>query len=260
MANVLDAHGITWKYYAPWPGTLWNAPNAIKAICKPQYKDSTGNPDSELKCTGKEWTEHVDVRNVGTDILRDIASCSLPQVTWVIPNGPWSDHPSTNDDDGPSWVASVINAIGNNPRCPLGTPDAGQIYWQNTAIVVTWDDWGGWSDHEPPPLASQLPCTSSACQGDYQYGFRVPLLVVSAYTPAGLINNYVYDFGSILRMIEGVNHLTEGQLGFADRRSATDLHSFFPLTTPRKYKTVPALKNASFFLSNMAPAVAPDDE
>jgi len=260
MANVLDPKSISWKYYAPSAGSIWTAPDAIKAICEPAFTNPNGDPNSTLECTGKEWNANVDVNNLGTDILRDIASCKLSSVNWVIPDGTWSDHAGPKDLYGPSWVAAVVNAIGNNPKCAAGTKDAGQTYWQNTAIVVTWDDWGGWSDNQPAPYASKLPCTSSNCQGDYQYGFRVPLMVISAYTGEAQIENTPHDFGSILRMIEGINHLTEGQLGFADKRATTDLHEFFPLTTPRTYKTIPAEKDASFFLSQDGESTAPDND
>jgi hypothetical protein len=85
---------------------------------------------------------------------------------------------------------------------------------------------------------------------------------VSAYTPQGFISNQQHDFGSILRMIEGVNHLTEGQLGFADARAATDLHEFFSLRTPRVYHLIPAEKNATYFLTMPAamPALTPDTD
>ena len=260
MADVLDPHAISWKYYAPTPGSIWTAPDSIRSICQPAYVNPNGDPNSPLYCSGKEWNANVDTANLGTNVLRDIANCNLANVNWVIPNGAWSDHPSPSDFYGPSWTAAVINAIGNHPRCAAGTKDAGQTYWENTAIIVTWDDWGGWSDHRPAPNASKLPCTSLDCQGDYQLGFRVPLIVVSAYTPAGYINNVPHDFGSILRMIEGINHIPEGQLGFADQRATTDLRSFFTLTQPRTYQTVPAEKDANFFLTYQGAAVAPDND
>jgi phospholipase C len=260
MANILDPKSISWKYYAPSPGSIWTAPDSIKAICEPAWVNPNGDPSSGLECTGKEWNASVDTKNLGTDVLRDIANCDLARVNWVIPNGAWSDHAGPNDHYGPSWVAAVVNAIGNNKKCAAGTKDAGQTYWENTAIVVTWDDWGGWSDNQPPPYAGKLPCKSTDCQADYQYGFRVPLLVISAYTPAGYINNETHDFGSVLRMIEGVNHLTEGQLGFADKRASTDLREFFTLKEPRLYKTIPAEKPASYFLEQVGPAVDPDDD
>jgi len=259
MADVLDPQSISWKYYANSPGSIWTAPDSIKSICQPQFVNPS-DPNSPLQCTGKEWNAHVDVNNLGTDILRDVAHCDLARVSWVIPDGRWSDHAGLKDLFGPSWVAAVINAIGNNPKCGPGTADAGETYWQDTSIIVTWDDWGGWSDHEMPPYASKLPCGSSNCQADYQYGFRVPLIVVSAYTPAGYIDNDPYDFGSVLRMIEGINHLPEGALGFADARSATDLHEFFTLAAPRSYHTVPAQKDARFFLMQRSKPVAPDND
>jgi phospholipase C len=259
MADLLDPRSISWTYYAPSAGSIWTAPDSIKAICEPAFVNPSGDPKSQLECTGKEWNDHVDVKNLGTDILRDIASCSLSQVNWVIPNGTWSDHPP-DDEYGPSWVAAIVNAIGNSPTCPKGTLDAGEKYWEDTAIVITWDDWGGWSDNQPAHYLSELPCTSADCQGDYQYGFRVPLIVVSAYTPAGYINNYRHDFGTILRMIEGVNHIPEGSLGFADQRATTDLRLFFTLTSPRTFQTIPAEKDANFFLMQTGAAAAPDTD
>jgi len=71
-------------------------------------------------------------------------------------------------------------------------------------VVISWDDWGGWYDHETPPILDGE-------QGDYQYGFRVPLIVVSAFTPRHYIDNeQPHDFGSILRFIQGVFDLGEG--------------------------------------------------
>jgi phospholipase C len=258
--TVLDPYLISWKYYAPSAGSGWTAPDAIRTVCDPQL-----NASGDLECAGTEWAANVDVSHHGTDILRDITNCRLSKVSWVIPDGAWSDHASANDQYGPSWVAAVVNTIGNNPTCPAGTPDAGQTFWDNTAIVVTWDDWGGWSDNQPANVLGWLPCVytmpPTPCPGDYQYGFRVPLLVVSAYTPQGYISNEPQDFGSILRMIEGINHLEEGMMGNADARSATDLREFFTFfRPPRPYLTVPAVKDANFFLTYKAAVAAPDND
>ena len=61
-------------------------------------------------------------------------------------------------------------------------------------------------------------------------------------------------------MIEGVNHIGEGLLGFADARATTDLREFFTLSLPRPYQTIPAEKDANFFLNQTGPAVDPDDD
>jgi phospholipase C len=254
MGSALDTKQISWKYYAPSAGSIWTAPNSIQNICVPEFASPT-----TLKCTGRKWNANVDVKKRGTDILRDITNCNLSSVSWVIPDGNWSDHAGGTKNYGPSWVAAIINALGQNPTCPAGTTDAGQTFWDNTAIVLTWDDWGGWSDNQPPPVLPGLPCSSSNCPGDYQYGFRVPLIVVSAYTPKGYIDNETHDFGSILRMIEGIYGITEGALGFSDARASNDLSNFF--TGPfRAYTPVPALVDAGFFLGQKGAANAPDND
>jgi phospholipase C len=150
---------------------------------------------------------------------------------------------------GPSWVASIVNTLGNNPRCTNG-----EIYWKNTAIILTWDDWGGWYDHELPTI---LPLP----QGDYQNGFRVPLIFVSAYTQPGLIDNQRHDFGSVLRFIEHNFGITEGALNFADARAATDLTSFYHLNRlPRHFVTITAPKGAEYFIHDKTPLTDPDDD
>lgn len=183
LASLLDSNNRTWKYYTPGAGSIWTAPNWIRDICVPN-SDYT-------QCTGTEWKNNVDL--TPKDVLTDIGNCKLANVSWVIPTGQNSDHPGGNQSGGPSWVASIVNAIGNSKTC-----DNGAGYWKDTAIFLTWDDWGGWFDHEPPTLLS----VPNLGQGDYQYGFRVPLVVISAYTPVGYVNNNRYDFGSILRFVE----------------------------------------------------------
>jgi phospholipase C len=256
MGQVLDNKSVSWKYYAPSPGSIWTAPNTIQSICVPAFASST-----TLRCTGAEWNAKVDLALKGADVLNDITNCNIASVSWVIPNGDWSDHPGQNNQYGPSWVTAVINAIGENPPCTSGI-DNGETLWNDTAIVVTWDDWGGWSDNQPPPILPALPCTSSDCQGDYQYGFRVPLLVVSAYTPVGYINNATHDFGSVLRMIESIFKIQQGKLGVADARATNNLSSFFQGGTARSYTHVPAVEPASFFLGTAQKGVAtdPDDD
>ena len=237
MGDLLQSP-LSWRYYTPSAGLIWTAPDAIQHICQ-----STG-PGGD--CVGPEWTHHVDLNSA--DVLNDIANCELRSVSWVIPTGLNSDHAKATDGGGPSWVASIVNAIGNS-RC--GNDNG---YWNNTAIFITWDDWGGWYDHVPPPFLPEP-------QGDYQYGFRVPLIVVSAYTPANYINNARHDFGSILRFIEQNFSIPEGALNFADKRSTTDLTNFFDLSSePRRFRVIDATKNAAFFLHDKRPPTDPDDD
>src|SRR5260370_6679729 len=101
-----------------------------------------------------------------------------------------------------------------------------------------------------------------AMKGDYQYGFRVPLIVVSTYIPKGYINNVSpHDFGSILKFVQGVFNIREGALGFADSRANGDLGAFFNFNQkPRPFQKIAAPLNASFFLKDKRPPEPPDND
>jgi phospholipase C len=240
MADLLDTGGISWKYYTPGLGSIVTAPNAIQHICLP-------NQPTGGQCTGSDFTRDVILKP--QTVLTDIGSCKLAQVTWVTPGGQNSDHPNSNTGGGPSWVASIVNAIGTNPKCSNN-----EVYWNNTAILIIWDDWGGWYDHEPPTILS-------GAEGDFQYGFRVPFIVVSAYTSAAYVDNNRMDFGSILRFIEHNFGIVEGSLNFADARSSNNLSEFFNLSqVPRVFQTIPAPLNAQYFIKDKTPLTDPDTD
>jgi phospholipase C len=250
MANLLDPPGISWRYYAPGAGSIWTAPNSISAICGPN--------SNYTACDGKEWATNVILPFTNSygaaPFLNDLQNCQLPAVSWVIPDGRWSDHANANTGLGPSWVAAIVNAVGGfHNTCG---------YWANTAIVLSWDDWGGWFDHEAPfKLAPPY--------SNYSYGFRVPLIVISAYTTPGLVSTVQpEDFGSILNMIEGIffGSAHEQQLGFADARSSNDLREFFTSTAQPYGAAIPAVEDINYFLDLPAPkdganeAVPPDND
>jgi phospholipase C len=248
LTDELDAKGLSWRYYTPQAGgfgdnagDLWTAPNAIQHLCGPN-----ATPPNATACTGSSWVSNV-VRYTTQNpapILTDIFNNRLPAVSWVIPAGQNSDHAGVATfTGGPSWVASIVNAIGSSP------------YWSNTAIIITWDDWGGWYDHVPPP---QVSINNNNWGSGYIYGFRVPLIVVSPYAKARYISHVTHDFGSILNFIEQVFNLSS--LGFADAH-ADDLSDCFNFNqTPLRFQKIPAPMSAAHFLNDRTPAADPDDE
>jgi len=244
MSDILPT-GFTWRYYAPSAGSIWTAPNAIQHIC-----ESTGHGGT---CAGQDWTNNVDLKPA--DVLTDIAACKLRSVSWVIPTGANSDHAHVNDGGGPSWVASIINAVGTQPKCADG-----ETYWNNTVILVTWDDFGGWYDHVvPPPVPAIAPLNTSA----YVYGFRVPLLVVSAYTPAGTVSNVMgLDFGAMLKFTEEIFNLGTIPPGdYADAWAVDDLGEFFQFSQPpRAFVRITAPVPPEVFLDPKRPVTDPDNE
>jgi phospholipase C len=241
LTDELDGKGLSWRYYTPNANGIWTAPNAIQHLCGPN-----GTPPNATACVGSSWVSNVALYTTQNPapILTDIANNQLPAVSWVIPAGQNSDHAgNTTYTGGPSWVASIVNAIGASP------------YWSNTAIIITWDDWGGWYDHVPPPHVS---INNNNWGSGYIYGFRVPLIVVSPYAKAGYISHVTHDFGSILNFIEQVFNLSS--LGFADAH-ADDLSDCFNFNqTPLQFQKIPAPMSAAHFLNDRTPAADPDDE
>jgi phospholipase C len=197
LPDLLDAKSLTWRYYQHnlGPGN-WHAFDAIKEI---RY----GN-------------DYQNVITPSQTILTDIASGDLANVSWVIPPGdPFSDHPGNSSTKGPSWVAAVVNAIGNSQ------------YWSSTAIFITWDDWGGWYDHVTPPFYNH-----------YELGFRVPLVVVSPYAKKGYVSHKTHEFASMLKFVEKTFDL--GSMGTTDVR-ADDIYDAFDFKQqPRAFTTIKA--------------------
>ncbi len=241
LADELDAAGVSWRYYSPTSGSIWTAPNAIQHLCGPNAP-----PPNATSCQGPDWLNNVILYTSQNPapILTDIANNELAAVSWVIPAGQNSDHAgSAGNIGGPSWVASVVNAIGNSS------------YWSNTAIIITWDDWGGWFDHVPPP---QVIADGKSWGSGYVYGFRVPLIVVAPYAKPAYISHVNHDFGSILSFIE--QNFGLGSLGYADAH-ADNLADCFNFTqTPLQFRAIRAPLDGKHFLNDRRPPTDPDDD
>ena len=214
LTDLLDNQGISWRYYTPSGGSMWTAPNAISHIR-----------------LGPDWGNVV---MQPTQVLTDIKNGQLAGVSWVIPTWAESDHSTSQRKLGPSWVASIVNAVGNSP------------YWANTAVLISWDDWGGWYDHVPPQVINS-----------YEYGFRVPLIVVSSYAKQGHISHATHDFGSILKFTEKVFGLPS--LGYADK-NADDLFECFDFNQAHKFHKINAPHDVNYFLKHPTPLEDPDDD
>lgn len=183
--DLLDRAGIPWASYSATPtqnGYLWSAFSAIK-----RYR---GDPD--------RWQRRMfPVDN----LVRDIRANRLSPVTWVTPRFEVSEHPEYNFCHGENWTTKVVNAIMTSPM------------WKDTAIFLTWDDYGGFFDHVPPPQVD-----------DFGFGIRVPLLVISPYSKSGHVSHELSEFSSVLRFIEDNWGLP--QLTHRDRNATPLLDSF----------------------------------
>jgi phospholipase C len=163
LAELLENSNVTWKYYEgkrnPHTFWLWNP--------LPGFRSFQENPS---------LMSHL-VTN--TEYFQDLRNGTLPSVAWIVPNIRESEHPPVNIEVGMWYVTTFVNALMKSP------------YWNNTLLVITWDDYGGFYDHVPPPQVDT-----------YGYGFRVPAIFVSPYAIANHIDHTRYDFTSVLKTIE----------------------------------------------------------
>lgn len=201
MADLLNAHGITWKYYdTPIPqGTTLAA--AIKGSCKGCDPWAYWNPldAKNSSYTNPAYTDSIVARR---QLFWDIGNGTLPQVSWVIPSAPISDHPPANITLGMWWITDIVDSVMQSK------------YWQSTAVVVLWDDYGGFFDTVPPPAVD-----------GYGLSFRTPALIISPYAKEGYLDHTVYDFESTLKFIEwrfGLPPLTQRDSGANNLLNAFD--------------------------------------
>ena len=221
VADLLDGAGITWRYYVAPKGSGSNL-SAFDAIQGVRY--------------GQDWKNVV---TPDTQILTDIPAGNLQQVSWVMPTGSKSDHAGQDSGSGgPDWVASIVNAIGASS------------YWNSTAIIVMWDEWGGWYDHVIPPQLNDP--KTNAFEG---LGFRVPVIVISPYAKTGYVSHQQHEIASSLRFIEETFAL--GSLGLADART-NGFDDMFDFTQkPRTFRPIPTKHDARWFLRR--PDTTPGD-
>lgn len=215
--TLLDGAGISWKYYQAHTGAfIINAVDALKPIWKNQ----------------QEYQANVIVPPA--QVLKDIKNQKLASVVFVTPTTKASDHPGDNNGSGPSWVASVVNGIGESS------------YWNESAVIVVWDDWGGWYDHVAPTV-----------RNSYELGFRVPMIVISPYAKSAYVSHVPYEFGSILKFVEETFGL--GSLGTTDMNAndLSDCFDFASKATP--FKPIPAKYPARYFLQQPPDPGSPDD-
>ena len=224
MADTLDAADVSWKYYAPQTvgcpnqcdngGLEWSAFDAINNV---RY--------------GPDWSKVIYPQ---TTILQDAPNGNLASLSWVVPDHKDSDHPDSGSDTGPSWVASVVNAVGQSQ------------YWDTSAIVIVWDDWGGWYDDAAPPQKDFL-----------GLGIRVGCIIISPYAKNQVIHTQ-YEYGSILKFIEETFKLAS--LGYTDKRAASIVDSFNFKQHPRSFVPIQAKYPRSYFLHERPSLQPPDRE
>jgi phospholipase C len=165
LSDLLDEAGMSWHYYAPpegQPGYIWSVFDSVPHI---RY--------------GTEWTTNVSDPQTFISDLQD--KKTLANFTWIAPAWGFSEHPKASMCTGENWTVAQVNAIMQSP------------FWNSTAIIIIWDDWGGYYDHVPPPNVDY-----------FGLGIRVPMIIISPYVRANTVIHTQYEFASVLKLAETI--------------------------------------------------------
>jgi phospholipase C len=170
----LQAQGVSWKFYVenynaqvnlhtPGTGALAGQPTRVPLLNYARFVD-----DPALAGHIVDLSQYyLDLRN-GT----------LPEVAYVASAGS-SENPPSRVQAGQTLVQAMTSELAKSTS------------WSSSAFLWTYDGWGGWYDHVPPPTVD-----------DAQYGFRVPTLLVSPYSRQGKVDHTTLDYTAVLKFIE----------------------------------------------------------
>jgi phospholipase C len=225
VADLAQAKGLSWRLYAysMCSGIVGLDANYTIRYANPSIWPNAGKMASCYSNYGLVTPLTADTAHFRAPqytFIGDEAAGGKPlaNVTWILPGAYTSDHPGVPQGDcGPTWVASVINAIGKSAD------------WNSTVIFVFWDDWGGFYDHVPPYVV----------RDQTGPGFRVPLLVVSPYARTGQVVHTDTEFATLNKYVEQTFGLPS--LGATDATPYLgNLNGFFDFTKPpQKFTPIP---------------------
>jgi phospholipase C len=179
LTYLLHAHGVSWGYYlkeGPEPDC---ETGQMFCLFRDQDPRTPGIWNPLPNFTDVQQDHQLGNIQDTSAFYNAVRSDHLPAVSWVIPSGIVSEHPTSKITAGQTYVTNLINAIGRSKE------------WKSTAVFLTWDDWGGFYDHVAPPKID--------ING---YGFRVPALVISPYAKRHMIDHQQLSFDAFAKFIE----------------------------------------------------------
>ena len=188
MPEVLQDTGVSWKVYES-PENL----SPVSDYVLPYFKAYETNPQLAANAYGHTFPG---------DFEADCAAGTLPQVSWLIAPVLDSEHPPTPPVWGEWATAQALNALLSN-----------EGVWERSALLVTYDENGGFFDHVPPPTAPAATpgeyitvplgtvAGAGSIAGPIGLGFRVPMLVVSPFSRGGFVASQTFDHTSALKLL-----------------------------------------------------------
>jgi phospholipase C len=176
ITYLLEERGVSWSYFVGDDTCLFDP-------CPDDNSLRRTVPNQNPLPWFTTVRQNHQVRNVRghEQYFTAAAAGVLPSVSWVMPYSGVGEHPGAGEPvwKGQRHVTKIINAAMKGPD------------WEETAIFLTWDDWGGFYDHVEPPRVD--------LNG---YGIRVPAIMISPWAKAGTIDSQTLSFDAYLRLIE----------------------------------------------------------
>ena len=201
-AESLQQAGVTWKVYqgrdnygdngleyfsqfeSAQPGSALYE-NGVRTVPEPSTSGVTDNAD-----------------NLAAAVRADVIAGKLPQVSWVVTDKAFSEHPDGTPQDGAYYLHEILNALNADPDV-----------FNSTVVIVNYDENDGYFDHVPPPtpatgtadefyLDAALVASGVTRPLPVGLGFRVPLLLISPWTRGGRVTSEVSDHTSVIQFLE----------------------------------------------------------
>src|SRR6266566_1479138 len=202
IVDLLDAHNITWKCYNLGLGT-----------------GSTASEHYNPLTFFKKWQNDPRLQFKEDDYYMALHAGTLHMLSFLITEGPVSEHPPQDIQKGQKKMSQVINALISSSA------------WKSSALFFTYDEAGGFFDHVVPPRLDA-----------YGLGFRVPMLVISPFVKRGYISGQLFEHSSILKFIErrfrlpslaSINHQFDTSTPIKNNKAAVKGQSYGPPSSPR---------------------------
>ncbi len=171
ITYLMNQYGVTWKAYLDGGLGDLNGHNAVQTLWDVLPGFETVQEDGQVG-NAENYTD--------VDFMSDAAAGTFPQVSWVLPKFPDSEHPTASIAHGETYVTNLINAVMSGPA------------WNETAIFVAYDDCAGFYDHVPPPYTFD----------SLGLGVRVPAFIVSPWVKPGLIDSQICSTDCYAKLIE----------------------------------------------------------
>jgi phospholipase C len=160
------------------------------------------------------------------ELLSDLRTGNIPQVTWIVPPADASEHPDYLPAAGENHTAQVLAALWSNPKL-----------WAKTAFIINYDENDGIFDHVAPPTPP--PGTANEYVGGLPVGlgFRVPCMLISPFSRGGYVCGDTFDHTSTLRLLEARFGVEAPNISAWRRETCGDLTSAFGFGEPARYDT-----------------------